>query len=188
MSRFTDTIQGVRQKKDESERLAEILKNVLSELTAISSKNTPLSNKEIANLNKSLATFNKTSINNNRSNAQLLSSIKTIVDSINVPPPHIASSDIDLLPLKKKLSGIESALSKNIQLDNYKPHDIINVGTDKQYIGFVDPAGNWYIVENYIKKDKMRYVFGRGNYTEAIEKASNWQYKVLNEAVDEAKT
>ena len=66
-------------------------------------------------------------------------------------------------------------------LDCYRAQDITDSG-NTQYIGFVNPSGDWYIIENDITGNKMRYVFGSGNYAQAFSQAPQWDYKLLNEA------
>ena len=75
-----------------------------------------------------------------------------------------------------------SVEKKEYELDDFRPQDIKDDG-DTQYIGFENPDGKWYIIENDTKSSSMRYVFGVKNYKSSFKKAGTWEYKTLSEAI-----
>jgi hypothetical protein len=114
---------------------------------------------------------------------------------VNVPEPKVTirEAKIDLAPLQKTiieaLTPVETvvaapAAEERLDLDCYKAQDINNDTPDMQYVGFVNPEGNWYIIENDVNGNKLRYVFGGSGYADAFAKASTYEYGLLNEAVD----
>lgn len=114
-----------------------------------------------------------------------------VVPEIKIPEikiPKIASPKVFVPDIDT--SGIERAIREGmereepLQLENYKAHDIKTTG-GKQYIGFVNPTGNWYIIENVIQENKLRYLFGSEDYSKVFENASTYEYKILSEAISE---
>jgi len=116
--------------------------------------------------------------------------------TINLPAPKVTveAPKLDLKPMEKAIQGIkipeppepvvEPPEEPKIDLDDYKAQDIDNSSKNTQYIGFLNPAGDWYIIENDIKGDKLRYVFGSGGYSKAFSNAASYEYKLLDEAVN----
>lgn len=109
---------------------------------------------------------------------------------VNVPQPKVTvqSAPVDLKPLQATLEQYfthEDVATEDttIDLECYRAQDIIDSG-DMQYVGFQNPDGNWYIIENDIKGNKMRYVFGSKNYAAAFKKAPTYQYQLLDKAIN----
>lgn len=98
-----------------------------------------------------------------------------------IPAPIVNVPANDFTPIKEAIESLKE--EKGIDLDGYKAHDILN-GEDKQYIGFVAPSGAWYIIENKIKENSLRYVFGTTDYTKSFKDAPMYQYSLLSEAVN----
>jgi hypothetical protein len=107
---------------------------------------------------------------------------------VNVPTPKVTvqAPKTDLTPLIDilKQQNTEDESEEKLDLDDYRAQDIDNTNPDMQYVGFVNPAGNWYIIENDVKGNRMRYVFGTLNYSEAFAQASMYTYSLLNEAIN----
>jgi hypothetical protein len=100
------------------------------------------------------------------------------------PNVTVSSAPVDFQPL---LDAMQSDDDDAIDFDDYKASDINNDDDNMQYVGFLSPDGCWYIIENDIKGNSMRYVFGEGDYAKAWKKASSYKYKLLNEAVTDYK-
>lgn len=119
---------------------------------------------------------------------EILAAIKALKLStvVNVPEPKVTfkESKVDFSPLQDTIREVFTPPVTFINLDRYKAQDIDNSVQDKQYIGFLNSEGNWYIIENDIPANKLRYVFGNSGYIEAFSKASSYEYTLLNEAVD----
>ncbi len=112
-----------------------------------------------------------------------------IAPVINLPEPKVTLKEtkIDLTPLKDTIREVfvpPSVPEQKLDLSRYKAQDIDNSVTDKQYIGFVNPEGDWYIIENDVPGNKLRYVFGESGYAAAFAQASSYEYNLLNEATD----
>lgn len=127
--------------------------------------------------------------------AQQLTKLQQTVDNlevnpmVNVPAPKVTvqSPKLDIAPLQatleKYLAPGDEAPSP-IDLDEYRAQDIDNSNSDRQYIGFLHPNGGWYIIENDIPNNQLRYVFGTDGYAKAFAKAATYDYSLLNEAID----
>lgn len=128
------------------------------------------------------------------SNKELLKAVKAIKVSpvvnvpkavITVPEPKVTiqEKELDFKPLQDTLEQLMATPEDTpIDLDCYKAQDI-NDGKKFQYIGFLNPNGNWYIIENDVKGNSLRYVFGSGEYEKAFSEAATYQYMLLNEAI-----
>jgi hypothetical protein len=105
-------------------------------------------------------------------------------------PAVTVHNQVDMKPLELaiqsiKIPEIEFPEMKHSMLDDYRAQDIID-DKDKQYVGFLNPHGAWYIIENDIKGNKLRYVFGAADYEKAFKSASNYQYELLDKALNAA--
>lgn len=104
----------------------------------------------------------------------------------NVPEPKvmIQEREVDLSPLQDTIKEyFKTPEVDKIDLDNYRAQDIAN-SENMQYVGFVNPDGGWYIIENDTKGNSLRYVFGLGGYKKAFKAAAGYKYLLLNEAID----
>ncbi len=145
--------------------------------------------KELSSLLKSTQ---KAQVNGNSAIREALTLIEKAVKSIevapvvNVPEPKVTvkQTKVDFTPLQDTIREVFATTDEKIDLDDYKAQDIDNSVADMQYIGFVNPEGNWYIIENDVLGNKLRYVFGESGYAEAFAKASTYEYNLLNEAID----
>ena len=105
---------------------------------------------------------------------------------VNVEPAQVTVQErpIDFTPVIKAIDAMKPGeSSEDIQLQEYRASDIKDSG-GMQYIGFVHPSGRWYIIENDVKKNKMRYLFGQRAYATHFKNAASYEYKVMNEAVN----
>ena len=125
--------------------------------------------------------------NENKRNQAIISSIKALKLDTVVNVPDV--KPVDLSPLLKPLQAIETAVSKEEpnsmpdwrDLSRYRAQDLKESG-DIQYVGFVNPEGNWYIIENDTQKNTMRYAFGTGKYVSSFRAASTYKYQTLDKA------
>jgi hypothetical protein len=111
-----------------------------------------------------------------------LSAVVDAIKAIELTP----NVEVDFGPLQdtiKEHFPAPETEDKRLDLSCYRAQDITE-DENKQYVGFLNTQGDWYIVENDIKGNSMRYVFGTGSYAKAFKKAASYQYKLLNEAVD----
>lgn len=106
---------------------------------------------------------------------------------VNVPQPKVVvqEREIDLKPLINEINKGGKPGKTLLTLSDYKAQDINDLDPSIQYVGFVNPMGGWYIIENNLLENSLRYKFGRKNYKKAWEKPQEHQYKLLNEALNE---
>lgn len=133
-----------------------------------------------------------------KQHTELLAAIKALkLDmTVNVPEPKVTVKEtkIDFSPLQKTMREVmaprelppDAPVPEKFDLNRYRAQDIYEPDENRQYIGFLNPEGNWYIVENDVKANQMRYVFGSGGYAKAFQKASAYQYQLLDEAANAA--
>lgn len=98
------------------------------------------------------------------------------VVNVQAPKVEVKERDIDFKPLIDKISSDKP--------DEFKAQDLDEPDLDKQYVGFVNSAGNWYIVENNLTTATLRYKFGKKGYTRGWNNRAKHTYKLYNEAVD----
>lgn len=98
-----------------------------------------------------------------------------------IPAPVVNVPKTDLSPIQRAIEGLKE--EKGLDLDDFKAHDIYNAG-DTQYIGFLAPSGQWYIIENKVKENSLRYVFGKDKYKDHFKKAATYEYSLLSEAIN----
>jgi hypothetical protein len=130
---------------------------------------------------------------------QAIKSLKLVVEApiINLPEPKVTVNNqkLDLAPLQ---ATIRQALERQAPVDQdgdgipdrfdlsrYIAQDMKD-GEETQYVGFVNPEGHWYIVENDVKGNKMRYVFGSSGYSKHFKQASSYKYMILDKAINAA--
>jgi hypothetical protein len=125
----------------------------------------------------------KNAIENTKQEVVDFSDVIAAIQTIELP-----AAVVDFTPLQNTIKEhfpVPEAEDKRLDLSCYRAQDIIE-DENKQYVGFLNTDGDWYIIENDIKGNSMRYVFGTKNYAKAFKKAATYQYKLLNEAIDAA--
>lgn len=108
---------------------------------------------------------------------------------VTVEPPQVTVQErkLDLSPIAAAIAELKSAEeAPTIDLDDYRVQDLVDSGKTKQYIGFMNPSGGWYIIENDIQKNQMRYLFGTEDYAGHFQNAALYEYHLLNEAINAA--
>lgn len=121
---------------------------------------------------------------------QLLAAIKSIAvtPTVNVPQAKVLvqEREIDLTPLKDLFRDRTEPQAEekpdHCDLSRYRAQDI-SESDGKQYIGFQNPEGCWYIIENDVQANKMRYLFGSSAYTKHFRQAVSFQYQTLQKAM-----
>lgn len=103
------------------------------------------------------------------------------------PQVSVTERELDLKPILQAIKKLAPPDNK-FELSRYRAQDIDNDEDWRQFIGFVSSDGMWYILENNITGNNMRYVFGSGDYLEAWNSRRDFEYKVLSEAIDEVRT
>jgi hypothetical protein len=106
---------------------------------------------------------------------------------IKVAAPNVTLPEqkIDFTPLQRTMQEYFTPDSDDLDLSCYRAQDIKEDSrTETQYIGFLNPDGDWYIVENKVRENQMRWLFGSGDYAKAFAKAGTYNYKLLDEAVN----
>lgn len=120
--------------------------------------------------------------------SELIQAVRSLdmTPNVTVPAPKVTvqSKPVDFTPLTDKLETLLAPETEKVDLDEYRAQDLKEDG-DIQYIGFVNPKGNWYIIENNVTKNTMRYLFGTADYQKHFKNAASYVYKLLNEAVDD---
>ena len=86
-----------------------------------------------------------------------------------------------------KMSEKLEPKEEGLHLECYRVSDSKEPVTGIQYFGFVDAEGKWYILYNDATEGTVRYKFGVDNYTSAWKDCDKYDYKLLNEAIDEIK-
>lgn len=147
--------------------------------------------------------------NIDKSLAQVIAALKKLNMSpvINTPAPvvEITEKSIDFTPFQNMIRDallhrpeivvstpevIEAdevvVVPDRFDLSRYRAQDLRDSGDSLQYIGFINPEGCWYIIENNISNNSMRYVFGSKAYTKHFKNAASWEYRILSEAIDAA--
>jgi hypothetical protein len=118
---------------------------------------------------------------------QIAGAIKSVkMPDIPAPVVKVEERELDFTPLHNAMREMMATREgdKGMSLDNYRAQDINNSEKEVQYIGFLNPSGEWYIVENRVKENTLRYIFGTGGYAKAFAKAARFEYKLLDEAVN----
>lgn len=108
---------------------------------------------------------------------------------ITVKPADVKLK-VDTSKMEGSLSNIETYLSKDdteLDLTCYRVSDAAEPVTGDQYFGFVREDGGWYILHNEADEGTVRYKFGKDNYVESWPNYGSYEYKLLNEAIDEIK-
>lgn len=117
-----------------------------------------------------------------------LEEIARTVRGINMSPVvSVAAPRIDLKPLEKTIKETFVPKDEGVDLSCFRAHDINNTDPNIQYVGFVAPDGCWYILENNMLDNTIRYKFGKKGYTKAFKDAPKFAYYLLSEAINEIK-
>jgi hypothetical protein len=114
-----------------------------------------------------------------------LSELLAAISKLELSPAiTVQAPEVDLVPLQDTIKEYfkPPETEQKLDLACYRAQDIKEDG-DIQYVGFLNPDGNWYIIENDIKGNKMRYVFGSKGYAKAFSKAASYKYELLDKAI-----
>lgn len=105
---------------------------------------------------------------------------------VNIPAPKVEvhEREIDFKPLLDKLNTPVKVQEK---VTEFKAQDLDDEETNQniQYLGAVDPSGKWYIIENDLLMNTLRYKFGKKGYSKGWGDRAKHAYKLYNEAVNE---
>lgn len=148
--------------------------------------------KSLESLKTAFDDFSSTVKGDSKANKQVTMQLLAAIRAIKAPVVHIpeanitvAAPDVDFSPLQETMKQYFSPPDvEKVDLDEYRAQDINNDDKNIQYIGFVNPSGAWYIIENDIKGNSLRYVFGSKGYKKAFEGAGQYKYLLLNEAIN----
>lgn len=173
--------------------LGDKIKELTSKLVEAvkSADTTKLNSEQIANLKdlrSALESLSAAVKSNKPDNTAIINAIKSLklevaAPIINVEPTAVTVSN-DFTPLQDTIKEYFKAPDdEKIDLDCYRAQDITDNG-DTQYVGFVNPEGNWYIIENKVRENQLRYIFGDKGYAKAFKKAAQYEYMLLNEAIN----
>lgn len=185
-SDFGEKIDGLAKKLDE------VIGKHTDSFTKASEKDRQTISKLISDIKTSLPTL-KAKPQDNSDIVKAINALGKLINpkpevTVNAPDVKVTSPAVDLKPIVKAIQNwkapdiIMPEQADKFDMDDYKAHDLTD-GTDKQYVGFMNPEGNWYIIENDMKANSLRYLFGSGNYEKAFAKASTYQYETLDEAL-----
>lgn len=121
-----------------------------------------------------------------RQTVQLIAALNRLELSpqITVPKPVVTVQEraIDFKPLEKALKGLQQPAARAVSLSDYRAHDLDDAPDGKQYIGFIDMDGNWYLMQSDDETHSLRYYFGRGSYADAWDSRFGHSYRTLSEA------
>lgn len=97
---------------------------------------------------------------------------------------------IDVKVPKTDLSGIESAIAslkvepvKEVELSDYMAVVIDDDSEYMQYVGFINPDGEWYILYYDIEKNLFLFNFGIDNFNKSWQNHMNINYSQLDKAI-----
>lgn len=108
---------------------------------------------------------------------------------VNVPAPivNVDAPTVNLTPIKNLLQQLlDKPEKESFEFEGYKAQDLDDQESF-QYVGFVNPTGAWYIIENDVEGNSMRYKFGIKYYKTGWKNRVQSDYKLLNEAIDAIK-
>lgn len=166
--RVADAIKGLEKTDVDSKKL-DALKQVANSLDAFSK------------------VIQKDGSDQLKASREVLAAIKKLDMSpvVNVPETNVTvqAPSVDMKPLQASIERYWKPPEDKLDLACYRAQDLITTG-DMQYVGFVNAEGNWYIIENDVKQNRMRYLFGTKGYEKAFKKAPTYEYRLLNEAVN----
>lgn len=121
-----------------------------------------------------------------------LDQVRKSIQTLNVRPnikvgvPDVTVPPLDVTPITKAISQLKPV--PKFDLSSYKAQDLDELEQGVQYVGFVNPDGEWYIIQNKEELNQIRYAFGKTGYPAVWPQASKLTYKLLNEAVNEVQT
>lgn len=114
-----------------------------------------------------------------------LETLTKAVLSIDVSPSVTVSPNVDFKPVIKAIKDSKVEIGDD-RLEAYKAQDIDSTDPNRQYVGFIKPDGGWYIIENDMANNSLRYVFGKSGYIQAMKSPAKLNYRLYSEAVNEA--
>ena len=180
-------------------QLLQAAKDIANLLSAISQAGSDFKGSKLNDLPKTLdflAASIQSLVDSETSDTQtdytdILTEIKTLLAKddkesvINVSAPNVT---VDTSKIEKAIKSLEKVLqsedSGKIDLEDYKAQDLAD-GDTFQYVGFVAQDGSWYMIENDIEGNSLRYAFGMSNYAQNWAKYNSQKYKLLDEAIRE---
>lgn len=167
VEKFTEAVKATDQSKLSSEQLA-----------------------SLKELKSGIDSLKATIANKKTDNNDVVAAIKALKLNVAAPIVNVpAQAPTDFTPLQDTIREYFRAPEveeEKIDLECYRAQDIKESG-DVQYVGFVNPEGHWYIIENKMSENQMRYVFGNAGYATAFTKAAQYEYMLLNEAINAAR-
>lgn len=180
----------VVQKQDNFIKLADTIVKGLDNVDPKQFKNVADSVKELSAQLKSLP--NALDKLNAKDTQEMMDCMRGIQEAINskdfspnidVKSPSIPQ--INVAPIVKAIENLKEEKEVEIDLDDYRGIIIDDESDTMQYIGFMNPKGEWYIICNDIGDNKMTYVFGKTNFNGAWDSHVSLNYKMLDAAVAE---
>ena len=148
----------------------------------------------VDNLYKSVELLKTLKIEGDTGLNQRLGELSQAVRSMDVRPVvRVPAPVVNVETPKIDLSPIENALKKSTptkqeyELQNYKAQDMEDEES-MQYVGFVNPEGQWYIVQNDVEGNKLRYKFGSKRYEVAWNKRTQHEYMIMSKAINAIRT
>lgn len=108
---------------------------------------------------------------------------KDFSPTIDVKSPTIPK--IDISPITRAIESLKETEDMGVDLDDYRGIVIDDESDTMQYIGFMNPKGEWYIACNDMGENRMLYVFGKSNFSNAWDSHMSLAYKMLDTAIAE---
>lgn len=170
--------------------VGELGDKLMTQLTAMAGDDTNA--RLLSQLKDSLDALNTARQGDTTGMVNAVKDLKKVVQALDVNPQvHVDAPKVTVQPTPIDLKPLQDMLEKYMATDDgsdtvdlgcFRAQDLRNDG-NIQYIGFVNPEGNWYIIENDVKGNSMRYVFGKSDYTNAWDTAGSHTYTLMNEAI-----
>lgn len=105
------------------------------------------------------------------------------VIKVEAPNVTLQEREIDFSPIRESLAAFIP--ESRIDLSEYRAQDLDEMEPGVQFVGMLNPNGDWYIIKNDEAENSLRYKFGKGKYASAWAKISTFAYKHLDEAINE---
>jgi hypothetical protein len=171
-----------------AEKIQKVSSSIDNEVTKLDSTFT----QAVSSLQEAVGRMQTVKVEADKEAVEVLERINSTLNSLEVNPvvnvsaPNVtvSPSKLDLKPLEKALKELKPIEVKaKFSLKCYMAQDLQTDGTF-QYVGMVNPEGNWCIIENDMEAEALRFALGDKNYKTAWKNYNNHQFMLFNEAVN----
>lgn len=165
--KITTAIDAIKEDNSNTEAVDKLVDEFKSVVTRV----TESINAQQTALSKAFDTFGK-----------ILGGIE-FSPQISVAPTKVSVPKVDLSEIGEAIASLKVEEKEEFSLKCYMAQDLQTDGTF-QYVGMVNPEGNWCIIENDMEAEALRFVLGDKNYKTAWKNYNNHQFMLYDEAVN----